>query len=290
MLDRINRALERIEDDPGAPLDVAAMAREALTTPAHLRRTFSALAGMPLAEYARRRRLTLAGAEVRNHRDTLLDIAVRYGYGSGEAFARAFRAVHGVGPGQARRTGAVLTFQPRIAFRLTVEGSTTVDYRIVEKEAFRLIGPATQVPVIAEGRNPTIEEFVKTVPDEVTERLKALSDQEPRGLVSVTTDVDPEREEGSQVEYRLAAATSARTAGDLPALEAPAGTWVVFIKQARSQDCPQALQRMWADAYAQWFPSNPAYRAREGGQMLKTDYSEDGTTVTAELWIPVEHT
>ncbi|GAA1111287.1 hypothetical protein GCM10009642_56980 [Nocardiopsis metallicus] len=105
MLDRLNEALQQVERDLGAPVDVAAMARTALTSEYHFRRMFSVLSGMSISEYARRRRLTLAGAEVIAGRDTLLDIAVRYGYGSAEAFGRAFRAVHGISPGEARRSG-----------------------------------------------------------------------------------------------------------------------------------------------------------------------------------------
>ncbi|WP_460863232.1 AraC family transcriptional regulator [Nocardiopsis coralliicola] len=287
MLDRLNRALERIENDPAAPLDVAAMAREALTTPAHLRRTFSALAGMPLAEYARRRRLTLAAAEVLEGRATLLDIAVRYGYGSNEAFARAFRSLHGTGPAEARRSGAVLTSQPRIAFRLTVEGSRTVDYRIVDKEAFRLAGPHARVPIVYEGRNTAMEEFLAGIPDEVSEQVSALSDQEPRGILGVTAALGPERAEGAEIDYRHAAATSAADTGGLPVLEVPASAWAVFPRTAAVADCPEALQRIWVDAYAEFFPSNPAYRTIDGPELLRVDYPDD-STVEAELWIPVE--
>jgi AraC-like DNA-binding protein len=64
-----------------------------------LRRMFSSLAGMPLSEYVRRRRMTVAAAEVVTGIGDLLGIAVRYGYGSAEAFGRAFQSVHGVSPG-----------------------------------------------------------------------------------------------------------------------------------------------------------------------------------------------
>lgn len=60
MPDRLSEALERVEQDPGRPVDVAAMARTALVSEHHLRRMFSALAGMAFSEYVRRRRLTLA--------------------------------------------------------------------------------------------------------------------------------------------------------------------------------------------------------------------------------------
>ena len=104
MLESLNGTLEYIEEHLREPIDVGELARTALTSEYHLRRMFSALAGMPLSEYVRRRRLTMAGAEVVVGERTLLDIAVRYGYGSGEAFARAFRAMHGVGPGASARS------------------------------------------------------------------------------------------------------------------------------------------------------------------------------------------
>ncbi|WP_046469964.1 helix-turn-helix domain-containing protein [Allosalinactinospora lopnorensis] len=288
MLDRLNQALEMVEEDTGEPVDAAAMARVALTSEHHFRRLFAALSGMPLAEYVRRRRLTLAGAEVVGGSDTLLDIAVRYGYGSAEAFARAFRAMHGVAPGEARRTGAVLSSQPRMAFRLTVEGRTTVQYRIVEKGAFRLVGPRTRVPIVYEGRNTAMEEFVTGLGEETLARIGELSDQEPRGVLGVTAAFSPDREEGSEIDYYQAAATSARGAEGMETLEVPAGVWAVFPRSAPSSECPQALQRIWADVFGQWFPANPAYRATEGPEILRVDYTGDGATAEAELWIPVE--
>ena len=136
MLEHLNRAMEDIERNLDQEIDVAELARTAMTSEYHFRRLFSMLAGMPLSEYVRRRRLTVAGAEVLDGGRTLLDIAVRYGYTSGEAFARAFRSMHGVGPGEARRDGAVLVSQPRMSFRLIVEGSSSMEYRIIEKPAF----------------------------------------------------------------------------------------------------------------------------------------------------------
>ncbi|WP_150239907.1 AraC family transcriptional regulator [Nocardiopsis quinghaiensis] len=288
MLDRLNRALEKVEEDTRAPVDVAEMARIALTSEHHFRRLFSTLAGMPLSEYVRRRRLTLAGTEVLRGGDGLLDIAVRHGYGSAEAFARAFRAMHGVGPGEARRTGAVLNSQPRMTFRLTVEGSTTMRYRIVDKEAFRLVGPRARVPLVHEGENPAITEFVRSLGKSVHRKLAELSEQEPHGVLSVTANVDPSWEEGSELDYYQAAATSSPAPEGMEVLRVPAGTWVVFPFSGSSGSFPESLQRMWADAFAQWFPSHPSYRTKEGPSVLRVDYGQDPTSAEGELWLPVE--
>nr|WP_237683812.1 helix-turn-helix domain-containing protein [Nocardiopsis sinuspersici] len=287
-MDRLNQALEKVEEDTRSPVDVAGMARIALTSEHHFRRLFSALAGMPLSEYVRRRRLTLAGTEVLRGEAGLLDIAVRHGYGSAEAFARAFRAMHGVGPGEARRTGAVLNSQPRMTFRLTVEGSTTMRYRIVDKEALRLVGPRARVPLVYEGENPAITEFVQGLGGEVHRELARLSDQEPRGVLSVSADIDLPAEEGSELDYYQAAATSAPAPEGMEVLRVPAGTWVVFPFEGPSGSFPESLQRMWADAFAQWFPSHPSYRIKEGPSILRVDYGQDPTSAEGDLWLPVE--
>ncbi|MDT7785767.1 MAG: AraC family transcriptional regulator, partial [Pseudonocardiales bacterium] len=146
--------MARIEQSLDGEVDVKELARIAGTSEYHLRRLFSALAGMPLSEYVRRRRLTKAASEVLSGQDSLLDIAVRWGYGSNEAFARAFKAMHGVGPQEARTQDKPLQSQQILTFRLVVEGSTSMEYRIVDKEAFKVVGRGTRVPLVHLGMNP----------------------------------------------------------------------------------------------------------------------------------------
>ena len=173
---------------------------------------FSSLAGMPLSEYIRRRRMTVAAADVLGDGD-LLGIAVRFGYGSTEAFGRAFRAVHGVSPGDVRRDGGPLRTQPQLRFRLTVEGNTTMDTRITDRPAFRLVGHAARVPLIHEGVNPHIQAHIASLPASEHARLKELSDTEPAGLLQVSADVDPDYTEGSELTYLHGVAVADGTGG-----------------------------------------------------------------------------
>lgn len=284
MLERLNQALGHIESRLDREIDVAEAARIATTSEYHFRRMFSALAGMPLSEYIRRRRLTLAGAEVLAGERTLLEVAVRHGYSSGEAFARAFRAMHGVGPGEARRTGAVLSSQPRMSFRLVIEGSSSVRYRIVHKDAFRVVGRKARVPLVHVGVNPAIADFVRGIDQETTRRIKDLSDQEPEGLVAVTDDLAPDRAEGTELDYYHGVVTHAQAPADLDVLAVPAGMWAVF---EHSGQFPESLQFLWREVFTDWFPSNP-YRTRPGPEILRVQPSSDGTRADATLWIPVE--
>ncbi|MEU6911800.1 AraC family transcriptional regulator [Streptomyces olindensis] len=284
MLERLNQAMDHIEDHLDQDLDVAELARVAATSEYHLRRMFSALAGMPLSEYVRRRRLTLAGAEVLAGRETLLEIAVRYGYGSGEAFARAFRAMHGIGPGEARRTGAALSSQSRMAFRLTIEGSSDMRYRVVDKADFTVVGFRARVPLVHTGPNQAIIDFVRGIDPRTRERLEKLSDQEPHGILAVCDDLDPSRAEGTELDYHHGVITSAAPPEGTTTLAVPAGTWAVFTT---SGPAPQAIQELWRDVFTEWFPSNP-YRSRTGPEILRTRLSPGTAEADAELWLPVE--
>ncbi|MCX4633328.1 AraC family transcriptional regulator [Streptomyces sp. NBC_01443] len=284
MLERLNQSLEHIERRLDQQVDAAELARIAATSEYHLRRMFSALAGMPLSEYIRRRRLTVAGAEVLAGRESLLGIAVRYGYGSGEAFARAFRVMHGVGPGEARRIGAALVSQPRLTFRLTVEGSSSMRYRVVDRPDFSVVGLKARVPLVHAGPNQAIIDFVRGIDRQILGRLEKLSDQEPQGIVAVCDDLDPSRAEGTELDYYQGVITSAAAPDGTTVLPVPAGVWAVFTT---SGPAPQAIQELWRDVFTQWFPSNP-YRSRPGPEILHIRLSSDGTEADAELWLPVE--
>jgi AraC family transcriptional regulator len=291
VLERLNQALDHLEACLDREVDMTELARIAAVSEYHFRRLFSALAGMPLPVYVRRRRMTLAGAEVLAGELTLLDIAVRYGYGSGEAFARAFRSVHGIGPGEARRTGAVLTAQPRMSFRVVVEGSTTMRYRIVEKESFRVIGRKARLPLVREGVNPAAAAHLEGLGKQEIVRMKELIGQEPAGILSAVVYLTDSREEGAEADYWIGVVTGPEVAAEklddldaLDALDVPAGSWAVFDNHG---PYPSALQELWRDVFTQWFPSNP-YTSRTGPELLRTQPVEAGAETDSQLWIPVE--
>lgn len=289
MISALNRLVVLVEEHLGEEFDLGGLAGTLGTTEYHLRRMFSSLAGMPLSEYVRRRRMTVAAAEIVRGDDDLLSIAVRHGYGSTEAFGRAFRAVHGVGPRDVRRDGGPLRTQPQLRFRLTVEGNIPMDTRIVDRPAFRLVGRAARVPLIHQGINPHIQQHIAALPAEEHPRLKALSDTEPRGLLQVCDDLDPDSTEGSELTYLHGVAVSGDTPApdDLDAIEVPAGRWAVFRTTGPH---PQALQNTWAATATEWFPSNP-WRLRQGPSIVTIlDHAADFETATCELWLPVEGT
>ncbi|GAA5048519.1 AraC family transcriptional regulator [Nocardia callitridis] len=287
MISALNRLVDLVEEQLREEFDIEELARTLGTTEYHLRRMFSSLAGMPLSEYVRRRRMTVAAAEVVRGESDLLSIAVGYGYGSTEAFGRAFRAVHGASPGDVRRDGGPLRTQPQLRFRLTIEGSTPMDTRIIEHPAFRLLGHAARVPLIHRGINPHIQQHIGALPEQEHARLRALSDTEPAGLLQVCDDIDPDGTEGSELTYLhgVAVTNGTQTPVDLDTIEVDAGTWAVFRTEGPH---PEVLQTTWAATATDWLPSNP-WRLRRGPSIVAVlERADDFSTATCELWLPVE--
>lgn len=287
MFAALNQLIDAVEYAGAEPVDVAAVAAQHGTTEHHLRRMFSSLAGMTVSEYVRRRRMSLAATDVAESSDDLLTIAVRHGYGSIEAFGRAFRAVHGIGPTDARRDGGPFRSQQQLRFRLTVEGNTPMHVRITDRPAFRLVGHTTRVPLVHEGVNPHIRAHVAAIPMEEHLRLKGLSSAAPSGLLQISDELEPDGSEGSELTYMHGVAVTDDTPlpDDLESIAVPAGSWAVFTTEGPH---PQALQETWAATAAEWFPSNP-WRLRPGPSVVAVlEHDEDFTTATCELWLPVE--
>ena len=179
MIAALNSAVDAVEaelaTDPSSAGRRRRLAARLGTTEHHLRRMFSSLAGMPLSEYVRRRRMSLAAADCVAGDDDLLAVAVRYGYGSTEAFGRAFRAVHGAGAGRRtpRRRSAPHTTADQVPpDRAREEARWTPASPTCPPAARR---PRRARAARARGREPARSPSTSpSIPVEETLRLKAL--------------------------------------------------------------------------------------------------------------------
>jgi len=284
-LKKMNDALDYIEEHLTQDVDLGAAARIACCSEYHFRRMFSSLAGMPLSEYVRRRRLTLAAQELANGAARVIDVAIKYQYDSADAFARAFSAQHGIAPSQARREGHLLNSFTRMTFQLTIRGGTNMNYRIVEKEPFRIVGIKKRVTLRYSGVNPEISAMWATLDADTIGQLKAISNVEPMGLVSASANFSEGRQDGGSLDHCIGAATDNPCPAGFDALEVPALTWAVFESVG---PFPETLQNIWGRIYAEWFPSSD-YQAAEGPELLWNE-SKDVTSPTfrSEIWIPVK--
>ena len=99
---RLKMALDFVVRRLGQPCTVEEVAAEAAFSRYHFQRMFRAMTGESIAELVRRLRLERAAHRLRHEPVSVLEVALDAGYGSEEAFSRAFRRGCGISPNQSR--------------------------------------------------------------------------------------------------------------------------------------------------------------------------------------------
>lgn len=284
-LNNMNDAMKYIEENLTNEIDYKVVARLAQCSEYHFKRMFSFLAGLSLSEYIRRRRLSLAALELTNSNIKIIDAALKYGYNSPDAFTRAFQLLHGVTPSEVKNNSYPLKAYPLMTFQLSIRGGNEMNYRIEQKEAFRIVGIMKRVPIIFEGENPEITAMWETLTMEKIQQLQQLSNVNPKGMLQASVNFSEGRmEEKGELDQYIGVATTEECPENYSKLEVPALTWAVFESVG---PFPGTLQETWGRIYSEWFPSSN-YEAATGPEILSIkDKDLTSPTVKSEIWIPV---
>jgi AraC family transcriptional regulator len=248
---------------------------------------FEVITGVTAGEYVRRRRLSLAAMELVASDARIIDVALRYGYDSPDAFARAFRRQFGCTPTEARQLGVRLHSYSPIAFTISLTGGHAMEYRIETKPAFQLTGASLRT-TSENGQN------IRAVPafwDQSMEngafaKLVALvRPDSPISVAGVSTEFNVEN--GAFTYFIAVESPDDRTA--LPPgcrdVMIPASTWGIF--EARGA-LPNAIQEQMKRVFNEWFPTSnwehvdgPVLEIYPPGDATSADYR-------SEIWIPLQ--
>jgi AraC family transcriptional regulator len=172
-----------------------------------------------------------------------------------------------------------------MTFQLSIKGGIEMNYRIEEKEAFRIVGIKKRVPIIFNGVNPEIASMWESLDGETINHLKILSNVEPMGLLSASTNFSEGRmEEKGVLDHYIGAATTKNCPDNLSELDVPASTWAVFEAIG---PFPDTLQDVWGRIYSEWFPTSN-YEQVEGPEILwNEDKDVTSPAFKSEIWIPI---
>ncbi|MCL2285470.1 MAG: AraC family transcriptional regulator [Firmicutes bacterium] len=181
----LNAAMRYIEQRLFDVIDFTEVARIACCSEYQFRRMFSYLAGMTLNEYIRKRRLSIAASLLQTSEEKIIDISLRCGYESPDAFSKAFQAMYCVSPSVLRKSSDTLKVFPPLFFHLTLKGGIEMEYRIVERGEFYLMGKIGHIPLIYHGANPHTANVWKQLKQEDLLVLMEYSAVEPKGIVTV---------------------------------------------------------------------------------------------------------
>lgn len=299
--ERMNAAIDYIEENLSVEIDFNEAAEKAACSLYHFRRMFFAILGITPAEYTRRRRLTLAATELSSGTDRVIDIAMKYGYESPDAFTRAFRNLHGITPTAAREPGVMLTAFPRISFHIELKGGSDMDYRIIEKPSFDVVGKARKISLVNGENFVKIPQFWdEFIHDKNGEKVLMELTQGKAGPVTRAIELGICVGEGVKEGWWESPTLSAGYEGFIYAIGAekpdkpvpkgfkvfhiPAATWAIFESIG---PLAKSIQDVTVKIFQEWFPSTgyehdakPELEVYLPGDPNSQDYR-------CQVWMPV---
>lgn len=264
----LQNAIQYIEDNLTEDIDIADIAARAYVSPFYFHKIFGVLCGFTVGEYIRNRRLALAAEELSSFDVKVIDIALKYGYDSPDSFARAFARFHGISPSAAKEKGAKIKSFAPLRIKLTLEGGNVMEYKIVKKAAFTIMGKC---------RKFNADTSYTEIPEFWQEHYQNGGGETIKGMFGACVDSN-----GKDFDYYIA---------DLyfPWNDIPEGcstrtfseeTWAVFPYHG---ECPKALQDVNTKIWSEWLPNCREYELA-GNYNLEFYIDKD----LGEIWVPVK--
>lgn len=279
-IEGISDALNYIEANITEELSMENISKQAFVSPFYFQKGFSMLCGFTVGEYIRQRRLTLAGSELVSTDERIIDIALKYGYDSPDSFTKAFIRFHGVTPTAVRKGGAMIKSFAPLKIKFSLEGGFIMDYRIIEKEAFTVMGASKVFRY----------DTAKTeIPKFWAEHYQTGKGEVVCGMYGICMD---ESLDSDEFEYLIADNYN-------PSIEVPDGyvtkiipkhSWAVFACKGAM---PKALQDVNQKIFSEWLPNCKDYDIAEGYNIeLYTNVADypkgnQDENYYSESWIPV---
>lgn len=262
-------SIDYIEQNLPNELNIGEIAEKAALSPFYYQRIFGALCGITVGEYIRSRRMTAAAQELSCSDIKVIDIAVKYGYDSPDSFTKAFQRFHGITPTQARESGAKLRSFAPMHIKISLEGGNMLDYRIVEKAPFTVVGIRKRFAA-----ETSYSEVPKFWNEWMSDR-KGL-----KGMFGVCTDMD-----GKTLDYRIA--DLYQPWEDIPAgcetYQIPGGLWALFPCRG---PLPDSMQKISKQIWSEWLPSLQSYTL--AGNYLLEFYMTNAEDNVTYICIPLK--
>lgn len=295
--ERMMNAIGYLEANLAGQIDLERAAGAANCSPFHFFRMFDVITGMGPGEYVRRRRLTLAAAELATgggpqeqpraaEPARVIDVAVKYGWDSPDAFSRAFKKEFGILPGSVKEGGATLHAYPPITFSIALKGDKAMEYRIEQGPEYRLTGISLACKSDDGSNFKDIPAFWGAVMQDG--RFNLLFNRAGKNLRVCGVCHAADMKTGAFT-YSIAIETPASMNG-MPDgcgdFTVPASTWAKFT--SRGPLFPN-YQDMIKRIYSEWFPASGKEHAGTAEiEYYPCEKDANDPDYFAEYWVPLK--
>jgi AraC family transcriptional regulator len=281
----LNDALEYIEINLNSELNIDNISKIAGSSKYHFQRIFHVLTGFTVSQYIKNRRLTLAAEELIVEDKRVIDIALKYGYESPEAFTKAFKRMHGTAPSALKKYNGKIKAFPKISFQILIKGEGEINYRIVESEAFKIFGAGFITTAANDAAYEHIPKFINEIFENGThDRINQVLGKSKGTLLNGYHYGF--KEDGTRKYIMGDEVVNDHIPDEFTQLSIQKLTWAVFEDNGVKPD-NLIIQNIWKRIYSEWFPSS-GFEQAEGPCIEKNFWNgEKQSGYRCEVWIPV---
>jgi AraC family transcriptional regulator len=273
----VTRAVWFIESHYAKEIELGDVAEVAGVSRYHLSRAFGLATGSSVMHYVRRRRLAEAARVLAGGAPDILAVALDAGYGSHEAFTRAFRDHFGVTPEAVRAMGSVERIQltePIMMNETLLENLAPP--RIVDSKTMLIVGISERYNQEASAKIPA--QWQRFVP-----YLGHIPGQVGRATYGVLCNGD----DAGNMDYICGVEVSdfARVPNEFARLRIPEQRYAVFFHDGHIS----TIRQVWNTIWNKWLPES-GYKTTAGPEFERYDERFNPATGEGgfEIWIPVK--
>lgn len=271
-INRINNVMGYIEEHLTDTMEPDAISRMMACPFSVFLRLFIQITDLSFSEYIRRRKLSCAASEIHNSDIKIIDVALKYGYESADAFSVAFKRLHGMPPMAARKTTAKLKYYAPLQFSLTMKGAAELNYRVVQRGPVNVLGKRRKLPQDWGTWSVVLE-------DGSVERLRKIGRRFDLG-VCFGYDSDGNND------YMCALEPDGIELPDFETYTVPSSVWLVF--DAVGMISEDVMNHTWKRIYNEFMPHSDYVQTDLPVLEKFLEWDDTKNYCEVEIWLPVK--
>lgn len=283
-IDNIQLAINYIEENLSENLKLNDIAKISRYSMFHFDRIFKYTVGESVIEYVRKRKLTEAANLLISTKIKIIDIAIKYGFNSQQAFSLAFKKFYGKTPGEYRKEkhNLVLLGQKRLTFDniAHLQEGITKEPKITTLDRFTVIG----LLYYGSNRQGEIPQLWGNFLERKSEIRYPIAPKVNLGICDFVSNYDPAISEFHYLACTMVKESSTNPPKGMIKRTYPKNQYAVFTHKGSSEN----LEDTYRYIYGTYFPKSNLELAEEADFELYDERFNDDKDSEMEIYIPIK--